>query len=284
MYAKSNESRFHFTCTGTVCCTNTDPCQTRRTIGCVIHHVIASWKRYVRHFHKFIMWFADDDFTHRNQTCTHCTTCLWYRKALVNTTVFSDWRYLITLKPIILRLIVITKCAPTKPCRVVGLPWHVWQALPRVCLREPGHHNWQWASYQIRKIAGCACAGNAGNGFARRRFQRKLLVSDPGMHHGTCVTHVPWCMPGSPTCGDGENVPGIPGACAPAIVRIWQEAHGATSSVPKWCYHINRYLHSIPPLFACEKPFDTITTTYPGGRSRLMTCGTYFDISASVRL
>ena len=56
-------------------------------------------------------------------------------------------------------------------------------------------------------------------------FKRKLLVSDPGMHHGTCVTHVPWCMSGSLTCGDGENVPGIPGACAPAILRIWQEAH-----------------------------------------------------------
>ena len=82
-----------------------------------------------------------------------------------------------------------------------------------------------WASYQIRKIAGCACAGNAGNVFPRRRFQRKLLVSDPGMHHGTCVTHVPWCMSGSLTCGDGENVPGIPRACAPAILRIWQEAH-----------------------------------------------------------
>ena len=83
-----------------------------------------------------------------------------------------------------------------------------------------------WASYQIRKIAGCACAGNAGNVFPRRRFQRKPLVSDPGMHHGTCVTHVPWCMSGSLTCGDGENVPGNPGACAPANLRIWQEAHG----------------------------------------------------------
>ena len=83
-----------------------------------------------------------------------------------------------------------------------------------------------WASYQIHKIAGCACAGNAGNVFPRRRFKRKPLVSDPGMHHGTCVTHVPWCMSGSLTCGDGENVPGIPGACAPAILRIWQEAHG----------------------------------------------------------
>ena len=83
----------------------------------------------------------------------------------------------------------------------------------------------EWASYQIRKIAGCACAGNAGNVSPRRQFQRKPLVSDPGMHHGTCVTHVPWCMSGSLTCDDGENVPGIPGACAPAILRIWQEAH-----------------------------------------------------------
>ena len=89
----------------------------------------------------------------------------------------------------------------------------------------------QWASYQIRKIAGCACAGNAGNVFPRRRFQRKPLVSDPGMHHGTCVTHVPWCMSGSLTCGDGENVPGIPGACAPAILRIWKEAHAESASM-----------------------------------------------------
>ena len=82
-----------------------------------------------------------------------------------------------------------------------------------------------WASYQIRKIAGCACAGNAGNVFPRRRFQRKQLVSDPDMHHGPCVTHVPWCMSGSLACGNGENAPGIPGACAPGILRIWQEAH-----------------------------------------------------------
>ena len=86
-----------------------------------------------------------------------------------------------------------------------------------------------WASYQIRNIAGCACAGNAGNVFTRRRLQRKPLVSDPGMHHGTCVTHVPWCMSGSLASGGGENVPGIPGACAPAIFCIWQEAHGSVN-------------------------------------------------------
>ena len=71
-----------------------------------------------------------------------------------------------------------------------------------------------WASYQIRIIAGCACAGNARNVFPRHWLQRKPLVSNPGMHHGTCVTHVPWCMSGLLSRCGGENVPGIPGACA----------------------------------------------------------------------
>ena len=34
------------------------------------------------------------------------------------------------------------------------------------------------------------------------------------MHNGTCVTQVPWCMSRSLTHGGGQNVPGIPGACA----------------------------------------------------------------------
>ena len=71
-----------------------------------------------------------------------------------------------------------------------------------------------WASYQIRNIACCACVGNAGNVFSRHRRQWKPLVSDPGMHHGTCVTHVRWCMSGSLNRGGGENVLGIPSACA----------------------------------------------------------------------
>ena len=83
----------------------------------------------------------------------------------------------------------------------------------------------QWASNQIRKIGGCACAGNAGNFFPRRRIQRKPRVSDPGMHHGT------WCMSGLLTRGGGENVPVIPGAYAPAIWRIWQEAHANVMAV-----------------------------------------------------
>ena len=30
--------------------------------------------------------------------------------------------------------------------------------------------------------------------FLCHRLQRKPLLSGPGMHHGTCVTHVPWCL------------------------------------------------------------------------------------------
>ena len=59
-------------------------------------------------------------------------------------------------------------------------------------------------------------------------FSPPPWASDPDMHHGTCVTHVPWCMPISLTSGFlwhrcRENVPGIPGACAsrnfPYLVR-----------------------------------------------------------------
>ena len=50
--------------------------------------------------------------------------------------------------------------------------------------------------------------------FSHHRLQRKPLVNDPGMHHGTYETHVPWCMSWSLTRGGAENVPGIPGAWA----------------------------------------------------------------------
>ena len=66
-----------------------------------------------------------------------------------------------------------------------------------------------WAFYQIGKFAGCPCRG----GIPRHPLEMNPTVSDPGMHYGTCVTHVPWCMSGSLTRGGGGSVPGIPGAC-----------------------------------------------------------------------
>ena len=50
--------------------------------------------------------------------------------------------------------------------------------------------------------------------FSGHRLRRKPLVSDPGMHHGTCVTYVPWCLSGSLTRGGRENVSSNPDACA----------------------------------------------------------------------
>ena len=110
-----------------------------------------------------------------------------------------------------------------------------------------------WASYQIRKIKGYACAGNARNVFPPAEIQRKPWVSDPGMHHGTCVTHVPWCMSGLLTRGGGENVRSIPGACAPASLRIWQEVHG-------WCCQsaiISRKVVEIVPRVRQERAYPS---------------------------
>ena len=50
-------------------------------------------------------------------------------------------------------------------------------------------------------------------------FPRHRGYGDSDMHHGTCVTHVPWYMPESLTSGFPwslwqGNVPGIPSACA----------------------------------------------------------------------
>ena len=46
-------------------------------------------------------------------------------------------------------------------------------------------------------------------------------VSNPGMHYGTCGTHVPWCMPGSLTSGFlwsrwwGKTFPAFPAHAQP---------------------------------------------------------------------
>ena len=49
--------------------------------------------------------------------------------------------------------------------------------------------------FMLHFLVGCACAGNAGNVFPPPR------VSGPDMRHGTCVTRVLWCMPGSLASG-----------------------------------------------------------------------------------
>ena len=82
-----------------------------------------------------------------------------------------------------------------------------------------------WASCQIRKIVVVHAPGIPGP------FSPPPRVSDPDMHHGTCVTHVPWCMPGSLTKGflwsrrRGKTFSAFPAHAQSTILRICWEAH-----------------------------------------------------------
>ena len=114
-----------------------------------------------------------------------------------------------------------------------------------------------WASCQIRKIAGAHAPGMPGT------FSPSPQVSDPDMHHGTCVTHVPWCMPGSPTSGfiwnrrRGETIPAFPARMRNLQFYVsgkrpmmWWERWLSTS----WIFHLlwvwgNRSFHNEWMLF-----------------------------------
>ena len=53
-------------------------------------------------------------------------------------------------------------------------------------------------------------------------FSPPPRVSDPDMHHGTCVKHVSWCIPGWLTMSKaGKTFPEFPAHAQPAILRIW---------------------------------------------------------------
>ena len=81
------------------------------------------------------------------------------------------------------------------------------------------------ASYQLRKIVGCACAGNAGNVFHVTDFKGDRWLAIPA-----CIT-----VRASRTCRDvcrdrqsavaGKTFPAFPAHAQPVILCIWQEAH-----------------------------------------------------------
>ena len=83
-----------------------------------------------------------------------------------------------------------------------------------------------WASYQIRKIAGCACAENAGNVFPATDIKGNRQLAIPA-----CIT-----TRASRTCRDArrdrwlkvawKTFLAFPAHAQPAILRIWQAAHG----------------------------------------------------------
>ena len=78
-----------------------------------------------------------------------------------------------------------------------------------------------WASYQIRKIAGCACVGNAGSVLPATNFKGNRYLAIPA-----CII-----ARASSTCRDacrdrspvvvGETFSAFPAHAQPAILRIW---------------------------------------------------------------
>ena len=82
-----------------------------------------------------------------------------------------------------------------------------------------------WTSYQIRKLRGAHTLGMPGT-FSPQPTPWKLQVSDPDMHHGACVrTCRDACRNCQPAVA-GKTFPAFPMHTQPAILRIWQEAHG----------------------------------------------------------
>ena len=59
----------------------------------------------------------------------------------------------------------------------------------------------------------------------REHFPSPQQFSDPDMHHGTCVTHVQWCMPGSLVSGFFWSRWRGKRSRHSWRIRIWQEAN-----------------------------------------------------------
>ena len=113
--------------------------------------------------------------------------------------------------------------------------------------------------------------------FPRHRLQSKPLLSDPGVHHGKCGTHVPHCMSGSLTRGGRENVLGIPGACATLnvtylvrgpwckpTVMSWYVYCACTVSLNRLLWYVNRYVPGLDfaPHLYVEFPQYVLTPKY----------------------
>ena len=111
-------------------------------------------------------------------------------------------------------------------------------------------------------------------------FSPPPRFSDPDMHHGTCATHVPRCMPGSLTSGFlwgrwWGNVPGIPGTCTtrnftylvrgPQHYVCWYEEN---DNICKRQWYIQQYMHSSGELFVRSRDgyFGVYSTSYAATR------------------
>ena len=111
-----------------------------------------------------------------------------------------------------------------------------------------------WTSYQIRKSAGCAYTGNAGNVFPSTDFKGNRSLA------------IPVCMSGSLKSGGGKNVPGIPGAC------ITQNLTYLSRGPWRFFLEVDRWRTKCPFIYHNPdwyiSPFEHMHTVGFGTRSR----------------
>ena len=150
---------------------------------------------------------------------------LWHK--YIALAIASDWwicqnglRFLVWYK-LAWKFAAISLCYSQSLIEMITKEWHITMLCFSNCPAELCGMSGilLWCSYcpmtllPDTKTCGLRMHQECRERFPRHRLQRKPLVSDPGMHHDTCVTHVSWCMSVALTRGGGENVPGISGAC-----------------------------------------------------------------------
>ena len=110
-------------------------------------------------------------------------------------------------------------------CKFDRWGMHVhWGLLTHIGVSELGHN---WALVRYVKLRVVHTPGMPGT------FYPPPRISDPDLYHGTCVTHVPWCMLRSLTSG-----------------FLWSLWWGKRSR-HSWCMHNPQFYVS------CKRPNDS---------------------------
>ena len=87
---------------------------------------------------------------------------------------------------------------PVDVCQSVPMPLDDWKLMGK---HRHARSTWESATVWHGSLARYVKLWVAHAPGMPGTFSPPLQVSDPDMHHGTCVSHVPWCLPGSLTSG-----------------------------------------------------------------------------------
>ena len=148
------------------------------------------------------------------------------------------WSYEIIFNPFVLPSCMLCgRCEPTTARPIRSIFMAIGQS------RRSGHFDWAPGFFQTLWLHGLLmgslhfefygllaryvklCVAHAPG--MPGTFSPPPRVSDSDKHHGTCVTHVPWRMPGSLASGflcqsaAGKPFPAFPAHAQPAILCIW---------------------------------------------------------------